>query len=79
MPSVLVETGFLTNKREGAYLNSKKGQNEMSKAIAIAIVNYKNELEKGLRIKSFLIAMKLQMKKLKPSLKNTIIFVLWFS
>ena len=25
MPSVLVELGFLTNKREGAYLNSKKG------------------------------------------------------
>ena len=24
MPSVLVETGFLTNKREGSYLNSKK-------------------------------------------------------
>lgn len=47
MPSVLVETGFLTNHREGAYLNSKKGQNEISKAIAKAIVNYKNELEKG--------------------------------
>ena len=47
MPSVLVETGFLTNRREGAYLNSKKGQNEISKAIAKAIVNYKNELEKG--------------------------------
>ena len=47
MPSVLVETGFLTNKREGAYLNSKKGQNEMATAIAKAIVNYKNELEKG--------------------------------
>lgn len=46
MPSVLVETGFLTNRREGAYLNSKKGQNEISKAIAKAIVNYKNELEK---------------------------------
>ena len=47
MPSVLVETGFLTNKREGSYLNSKKGQNEMAKAIAKAIVNYKNELQKG--------------------------------
>ncbi len=47
MPSVLVETGFLTNRREGAYLNSKKGQNEISKAIAKAIVNYKNELEKS--------------------------------
>ena len=39
MPSVLVETGFLTNKKEGSYLNSKKGQNEMSKAIAKAILN----------------------------------------
>jgi N-acetylmuramoyl-L-alanine amidase len=47
MPSVLVETGFLTNKREGAYLNSKKGQNEMANAIAKAILNYKNELDKG--------------------------------
>ena len=42
MPSVLIETGFLTNKSEGLYLNSKKGQEEMGKAIADAIVNYKN-------------------------------------
>ena len=45
MPSVLIETGFLTNKREGAYLNSKKGQKEISTAIAKAILNYKNDLE----------------------------------
>ena len=41
MPSVLVETGFLTNKKEGAYLNSKKGQKEMSESIAKGIINYK--------------------------------------
>lgn len=41
MPSVLVETGFLTNKDEGAYLNSDKGQVEMGNAIAKAILNYK--------------------------------------
>jgi len=41
MPSVLVETGFLTNKNEGAYLNSKKGQQEMATAIAEAILVYK--------------------------------------
>ncbi len=41
MPSVLVETGFLTNKDEGAYLNSSKGQAEMGSAIAKAILNYK--------------------------------------
>ena len=41
MPSVLVETGFLTNKEEGSYLNSKKGQMEMGTAIANAILEYK--------------------------------------
>ncbi len=41
MPSVLVETGFLTNKDEGAYLNSGKGQNEIGSAIANAILHYK--------------------------------------
>ena len=44
MPSVLVECGFLTNKNEGSYLNSKKGQSEMGQAIADAIVLYKNNL-----------------------------------
>lgn len=45
MPSVLVETGFLTNKQEGAYLNSKKGQNEMGTAIAEAILAYKKNAQ----------------------------------
>ena len=49
MPSVLVELGFLTNKIEGAYLNSKKGQNEMSEAISRAIVSYKNLLQSDLQ------------------------------
>lgn len=40
MPSVLVETGFLTNKKEGAYLNSKKGQSDMAKSIADGIKTY---------------------------------------
>jgi N-acetylmuramoyl-L-alanine amidase len=44
MPSVLVETGFLTNRSEGGYLNSKKGQTEMGKAIADAIVHYKENI-----------------------------------
>ena len=44
MPSVLVELGFLTNKKEGAYLNSKKGQREMSETIAKGIINYRNKL-----------------------------------
>ena len=44
MPSVLVETGFLTNKKEGAYLNSKKGQREMSESIAKGILRYRNSI-----------------------------------
>lgn len=44
MPSVLIETGFLTNDYEGAYLNSKKGQRSMSAAIVGAIKHYKNSI-----------------------------------
>lgn len=45
MPSVLIELGFLTNKSEGSYLNSKKGQQEMAKAIASAIKKYIDQLQ----------------------------------
>lgn len=45
MPSVLVELGFLTNKKEGRYLNSKKGQQQMGKAISDAIKSYVNHLK----------------------------------
>ena len=45
MPSILIETGFITNKKEGDYLNSKKGQDQISKSIAQAILKYKSQLE----------------------------------
>src|SRR5690606_9311824 len=45
MPSVLVELGFLTNNTEGAYLNSKKGQNDMAIALADAILKYKQSID----------------------------------
>ena len=45
MPSVLIETGFLTNKKEGAYLNSKKGKADMSNAISNAIIDYINGIK----------------------------------
>jgi len=48
MPSVLVETGFLTNKNEGSYLNSAKGQNDMGTAIANAILTYKDGVDANL-------------------------------
>lgn len=45
MPSVLIETGFLTNKQEGDYLNSKKGQQEMASAIAKSTLDYYNTVK----------------------------------
>ncbi|WP_223034537.1 N-acetylmuramoyl-L-alanine amidase family protein [Hanstruepera marina] len=45
MPSVLVETGFLTYKPEGVYLNSNKGQTDMANAIKDAILSYKHNLD----------------------------------
>jgi len=48
MPGVLIETGFLTNAKEGAYLNSARGQNQMATAIAQAIKDYKRSLQASL-------------------------------
>jgi N-acetylmuramoyl-L-alanine amidase len=46
MPSVLVETGFITNREEEDYLNSKEGQQEISKCVTDAVKNYIGWLEK---------------------------------
>lgn len=40
MPSVLVELGFLTHKKEEDFLNSKKGKNVMTKSLYNAIKKY---------------------------------------
>ena len=48
MPSVLIETGFITNKKEGAFLNSKNGQSKMAGAIKDAIIDYKKELDQNI-------------------------------
>ena len=45
MPSVLIETGFLTNNEEGAYLNSNRGQSQMAGAISDAILNYSQTIK----------------------------------
>ncbi len=47
MPSVLIETGFLTNKDEGPYLNSSFGQNKMADAIVDAIKDYSHNINLG--------------------------------
>ncbi len=45
MPSILIETGFLTNKIEGAYLNSKNGQSKFANAISDGIQSYLEQIE----------------------------------
>lgn len=50
MPSVLIETGFITNKDEGAFLSSKSGQDKISRAIFNAIKVYKKSLDENLVI-----------------------------
>lgn len=44
MPSILIETGFITNSTEGNYLNSKLGQQKFSESIYNGITNYINQL-----------------------------------
>jgi N-acetylmuramoyl-L-alanine amidase len=45
MPSVLIETGFLTNKEEEKFLASEKGQDYLSSAVYRAFREYKQEIE----------------------------------
>lgn len=47
MPSILVETGFIDNPDEEDYLNSEKGQNEVTYAVSRAVLRYKQYLEEG--------------------------------
>lgn len=45
MPSILVETGFISNPDEEVYINSEKGQVEIVECIVNALQRYKNGLE----------------------------------
>jgi len=45
MPAVLVETGFINNPDDEAYLNSDSGQDEIVDTIVRALTQYKKEVE----------------------------------
>jgi N-acetylmuramoyl-L-alanine amidase len=47
MPSILIETGFLSNKLERIYLTSEAGQNALAAAIAKSVDDYKKQVEKS--------------------------------
>ena len=44
MPSVLIELGFLSNKKEGRFLNTNSGQQIMAGAVAKAVRSYIEQL-----------------------------------
>jgi N-acetylmuramoyl-L-alanine amidase len=52
MPSILVETGFLTNRTEEAYMKTDEGQNIIATALFKGFKSYKNEVEGGTSIKN---------------------------
>lgn len=45
MPSVLIETGFLTNPNEESFIGKTEGQDKMAKAMFEAFVKYKKDFE----------------------------------
>ena len=48
MPSVLIETGYLSNYHDSAILNTSKGQQEIAQSIYESIKKYKTQYEKSL-------------------------------
>jgi N-acetylmuramoyl-L-alanine amidase len=46
MPSILIESGFLTNRQDENFLNTSAGQNTTASAIFTAFRAYKRQLEK---------------------------------
>lgn len=73
MPSVLIETGFLTNKSEGAFLNSKAGQSQMGTAIAEAILKYKNSVQMSTEEQPQEIAMVEEVQKMDEPIEKEVV------
>ena len=52
MPSVLIETGFLTNSTEEKFLGNTSGQSNMAALMFNAFENYRNQIENKITIKN---------------------------
>jgi len=69
MPSVLIETGFITNREEEKFLASDIGQDYMASAIYRAFKEYKTEIEsKGLKTED----KKIEDQNQKPEVKEVV-------
>jgi N-acetylmuramoyl-L-alanine amidase len=81
MPSVLVETGYISNPEEEKFLNSDAGQSKLAMSIFKAFADYKNQIEsKSASAKQGLVADK-EKQDIKPvnntiqkNLNDTVIF-----
>jgi N-acetylmuramoyl-L-alanine amidase len=60
MPSVLIETGYLSNKSEAAYLMTENGRETIATSIFRSIKNYKSKFESRLNLASTEIRTKAQ-------------------
>ncbi|CAN5190154.1 N-acetylmuramoyl-L-alanine amidase [soil metagenome] len=69
MPSVLIETGFLTNPQEEKFMSIDKGQNYMAASIFRAFRKWKDELEGNSKIYSDEIE---KMKPYQPDADDTV-------
>lgn len=68
MPSVLIETGFITNTQEGAFLNSRSGQDKVAGSIFNAIKAYKKNLDENLVIEEAPVAIVDSSSKVYPGI-----------
>ncbi len=71
MPSVLVETGFITNENEEKFLNTTEGQKILASAIFRAFRDYKTMVESNINIKAAELA---EMKEKKAEREKGIHF-----
>lgn len=49
MPGVLIETGFVSNERDAAFIRSDKGQNNIASSILDAVKSFKTYYEKAMK------------------------------
>ncbi len=74
MPSILIETGFISNPDEENFLNSEKGQAIIASAVYRAVKKYKSEIEHQNIIKEKNVTFKVQIayssKKIETKPEN---------
>jgi len=73
MPSVLIEVGFLTNKVEGPFLNTKTGQQKFSKSIYSDIIKYLKQLTLNTVVNNEVEESKQKKSSIKPTVKEAVV------